>query len=53
VTEDTKYLYWHGEWINEDCGCADDSELLEFATACGASLDNPSVTIAGDAYLDF
>lgn len=51
--EDTKYLSWHGEWINEDGGCADDSELLAFAKACGASLDNPSVTIAGDAYLDF
>jgi hypothetical protein len=46
-------LTWHGEWTNEDGGCADDSELLAFATACGASLDNPSVTIAGDAYLDF
>ena len=51
--EDTKYLSWHGEWINEDGGCADDSELLAFATACGASLDNPSVTVAGDAHLDF
>jgi hypothetical protein len=46
-------LTWHGEWINEHGSCADDSELLAFATACGASLDNPSVTIAGDAYLDF
>lgn len=46
-------LSWHGEWINEHGSCADDSELLEFATACGASLENPSVTIAGDAYLDF
>jgi len=45
--EDTKYLDWHGEWL------ADDSDLLAFATACGASLENPSVTIAGDAYLDF
>jgi len=46
-------ITWHGEWINEHGGCADDSELLAFATACGASLDNPSVTIASDAYLDF
>jgi hypothetical protein len=46
-------LSWHGEWINEHGGCADDSDLLAFATACGASLENPSVTIAGDAYLDF
>jgi len=46
-------ITWHGEWINEHGGCADESELLAFATACGASLENPSVTIAGDAYLDF
>ena len=46
-------LSWHGEWINEHGSSADDSELLEFAKACGASLENPSVTIAGDAYLDF
>jgi len=51
--EDIKYLAWRGEWINEHGSCADDSELLEFAKACGASLENPSVTIAGDAYLDF
>lgn len=47
-------ISWHGEWINSDGGCADDeSDLLAFATACGASLENPSVTVAGDAYLDF
>ena len=46
-------ITWHGEWINEHGSCADDSELLAFATVCGASLDNPSVSIAGDAYLDF
>ena len=47
-------ISWHGEWINSDGGCADDeSDLLAFATACGASIDNPSVTVAGDAYLDF
>ncbi len=46
-------ITWHGEWINEHGSCADDSEILAFATACGASLENPSVTIAGDAYLDF
>ena len=51
--EYTKRITWHGEWINAHGSCADDSELLAFATACGASLDNPSVTIAGDAYLDF
>lgn len=51
--EDTKYLSWHGEWINEHGSCADDSELLAFALACGASLENPSVTVAGHAYLDF
>jgi hypothetical protein len=47
------HIAWHGEWINAHGSCADDSELLAFATACGASLENPSVTIAGDAYLDF
>lgn len=47
-------ISWHGEWINSDGGCADDeSDLLAFATACGASLENPSATVAGDAYLDF
>ena len=47
-------ISWHGEWINSDGGCADDeSDLLAFATACGASLENPSVTVEGDAYLDF
>ena len=48
-----KSLSWHGEWINSDGGCADDNDLLEFALACGASLENPSVMIKGDAYLDF
>lgn len=60
VTEDCSFsdesgevpLSWHGEWINSDGGSADDADLLAFATACGASLDNPSVTIAGDAHLD-
>ena len=51
--EYTKRLSWHGEWTNAHGSCADDSELLAFATACGASLENPSVTVAGDAYLDF
>ena len=46
-------LDWHGEWKNHDGGCGSDEELLAFATACGASLDNPSITIEGDAYLDF
>ena len=47
-------MSWHGEWINSDGGCGgSDEELLAFATACGASLDNPSITIEGDAYLDF
>lgn len=46
-------LAWHSDWINEHGTCADDGELLAFATACGASLDNPSITIEGDAYLDF
>jgi len=46
-------LSWHGEWINQDGQCASDDDLLQFAVACGASLDNSSVTIHGDAYLDF
>ena len=47
-------LDWHGEWINSEGGCGgSDEELLAFATACGASLDKPSITIEGDAYLDF
>ena len=46
-------LDWHGEWINQDGSSASDDELLQFATACGASLENSSVTIHGDAYLDF
>lgn len=49
----TDEISWRGEWVGACGSCADDSELLAFATACGASLDNPSVTIAGDAYLDF
>ena len=46
-------LDWHSDWVNEHGTCADEDELLAFATACGASLDNPSITIDGDAYLDF
>lgn len=46
-------LSWHGEWINAEGTCADDDELLAFALACGASLEKPSVVVAGDAYLDF
>ena len=44
-------LSWHGEWINHDGGCADDDDLLEFATACGVTKDK-SVVVYGDAYLD-
>jgi len=46
-------LSWHGEWINAEGTCADDDELLAFALACGASLENPSVVVEGDAYLDY
>ena len=46
-------LSWCGEWTNQDGSPASDDELLQFATACGASLENSSVTIHGDAYLDF
>jgi len=44
---------WHGEWINSSGTCADDEDLLALALACGASLENPSIVIEGDAYLDF
>lgn len=61
VTEDCGFsdpegengISWHGEWINSDGGCADDDELLAFALACGASLERPTVTVIGDAYLNF
>ena len=46
-------LSWHGEWITREGGCADDEDLLALALACGASLENPSIVIEGDAYLDF
>ena len=46
-------LNWHGEWINQDGGCATDDDLLEFATAWGVTIENGSKTIPGDAYLDF
>lgn len=46
-------LSWHGEWINSDGGCADDDDLLAFALAAGASLETPTVTIAGDGYFDY
>ena len=47
------YLDWHGEWINQDGVCATDDDLLEFATACGVTIENGSKTITGDDYLDF
>ena len=45
-------LDWRCEWINEEGGCADDDDLLKFAIASGATTEK-SVTISGDAYLDF
>ena len=61
VTEDCGFsdetgevsLSWHGEWITREGGCANDEDLLALALACGASLENPSIVIEGDAYLDF
>ena len=44
---------WHGEWINSDGGTADDSELLAFALACGATVDTGPVYVSGDAYIDY
>jgi hypothetical protein len=46
-------LSWYGEWINADGGMADDSELLAFAIACGATVDTGTINVAGDAYLDY
>lgn len=43
---------WHGEWINQDGQCLDDDDALKFALAVGASVEKPSVTIAGDGYFD-
>ena len=40
-------------WINADGGMADDSELLAFAIACGATVDTGTINLAGDAYLDY
>jgi hypothetical protein len=44
---------WRGEFITREGGCASDEEVLAFALACGASLENPSVVVPGDAYLDY
>ena len=45
-------LSWWGEWINSGGGCADDDELLEFAIAAGASIDQRAVSVIGDQYND-
>ena len=42
-----------GQWINSEGGCAIDDDVKALALAYGCNADNPSVTIEGDAFLDF
>ena len=46
-------IAWHGELINSDGQGASDDDIKALAIAYGCNADNPSVTIEGDAYLDF
>jgi len=46
-------IAWHGELINSEGGCAIDDDVKALALAYGCNADNPSVTIEGDAFLDF
>jgi hypothetical protein len=46
-------ISWHGELINEDGQGASDDDIKALALSYGCNADNPSVTIEGDAYLDF
>lgn len=50
--DDTLSLCWHGEWIDGDGSCADDDDLLRFAIAAGASIDQRTVSVIGDQYND-
>lgn len=49
-TDDDDYLSleWYGEFINSGGTCADDDDLLRFAIAAGASIDQRAVTVIGD-----
>ena len=42
-----------GEWTNSDGQGASDDDIKALALAYGCNADNPSVTIEGDAFLDF
>lgn len=54
VETDDGYLHlnWSGEWINTDGGAAHDDDLLEFAIAAGASIDQRAISVIGDQYND-
>lgn len=54
VETDDGYLSldWHGEWINSHGGAAHDDDLLEFAIAAGASMDQRATPVHGDQYND-
>ena len=46
-------IAWHGELINSDGQGASDDDIKALALAYGCNADNPSITIEGDAFLDF
>ncbi len=54
VETDNGYLSldWHGEWINAHGGAANDDDLLEFAIAAGASMDQRATSVIGNQYND-
>jgi len=45
-------LNWHGEWINAHGGAAHDDDLLEFAIAAGASMDQRAISVIGNQFND-
>ena len=40
-------------WINSAGSEADDDDIKAFALACGCNAENTSITIQGDAHLDY
>jgi hypothetical protein len=54
VETDDGYLHlnWSGEWITGGGSCAHDDDLLEFAIAAGASIDQRATSVIGDQYND-
>jgi len=50
--DDILSLCWRGEWIDGGGSCADDDDLLRFAIAAGASIDQRAVSVHGDQYND-